>query len=603
MYNTINHCTSLTDIFAIFCTCTYTYTYVGHSPLARCLLAGFTDGVLLLLTHKADTTAVNIHGQTLLMTAINTRTPTSYIKQLLEQYKASGGLIDAVDNRGQTALMKALQQNCIDTIDLLLSYDAKFYVADCNGDTSLAFVQSDTCLTLLQQRWVYTDMPVNIHTKHTLLMKIILGESNCTFKTVLQSHYRGSDINSTDNNLHTALMYICKNTSYVSNIRGRRLMKLMLQSGAKVEIDHEDDMYYYDKKSAIGYIIQHITQCDPHDTILLYEYKATLDLLLQFGGNINTLIHIENKNLDSEEELFTSYLIYAIQKKHVHVIHILLQCKNIDLNITDKPKGYTALMYACINKHIHIDIIKLLLTHKPHNINIVEREYNYTVLHICINEMSSFMNIIDRKCHNSEDFYIPRIKLLLKHGADVNVRDRQGKSILCCILEGSLEIEYKNELTELVLESGADVNTMSAEGETPLLYAWFNPTSTHLAPFLLERGADVNACDEKGMTILMRACLLYTITNTPPVAVKQLLDHGANVDAVNETGNSALMYICQADVRNTTHTAVIDLLLTHGADLNLINKAGQTVFDIAYANQDLYNMLMETKHKNDFILK
>ena len=107
------------------------------------------------------------------MTAINTRTPTSYIKQIIDSYIASGGLIDAVDNRGQAALMKALQQNCIDTIDLLLSYNAKFRVADSNGDTSLAFVQSDTCLALLRQRWMYMDMPVNTDTQHTLLMKVI----------------------------------------------------------------------------------------------------------------------------------------------------------------------------------------------------------------------------------------------------------------------------------------------------------------------------------------------------------------------------------------------------------------------------------------------
>ena len=36
--------------------------YTGHSPLARCLLAGSTDGVQLLLIHQADTTAINIHG-------------------------------------------------------------------------------------------------------------------------------------------------------------------------------------------------------------------------------------------------------------------------------------------------------------------------------------------------------------------------------------------------------------------------------------------------------------------------------------------------------------------------------------------------------------
>ena len=109
-------------------------------------------------------------------------------------------------------------------------------------------------------------------------------------------------------------------------------MKLMLESGGKVNSDYTEYIYD-DKRSAIGYILEHIIQCNPDDTILLSECKATLDLLLDYGGNIN----INTDGMESKS--IASYLMYAIQNNHIHVIHILLQCKNLDLNITDKPKG------------------------------------------------------------------------------------------------------------------------------------------------------------------------------------------------------------------------------------------------------------------------
>ena len=189
----------------------------------------------------------------------------------------------------------------------------------------------------------------------------------------------------------------------------------------------------------------------------------------------------------------------------------------------------------------------------------------------------------------------------MENGADVNIRDRQGETVLCRLVEGTLESENKRELTELLLQCGANVNVMSTAGITPLLYAWIIPSSMHLAPLLLEHGADINACDDKGTTLLMRACLnKYKLS-----VAKQLLDHGANIDAVTEAGDSALMLICHPTTRPITTATLekIELLLTYGADLNLINKAGQTVCDISYSNQGVYNMLMETKHKSDFILK
>ena len=82
------------------------------------------------------------------------------------------------------------------------------------------------------------------------------------------------------------------------------------------------------------------------------------------------------------------------------------------------------------------------------------------------------------------------VKLLLAHGADVNTRDKDGKSALmkvCMLPKKDEEVE----MVKLFLDRGADVNAKDNMGNTALTMA---SMLDHLevAKLLLAKGADVN---------------------------------------------------------------------------------------------------------------
>ena len=58
---------------------------------------------------------------------------------------------------------------------------------------------------------------------------------------------------------------------------------------------------------------------------------------------------------------------------------------------------------------------------------------------------------------------ISEVKLLLDHGADVNVKDEDGETPLFCASNNG-----HKEIVKLLLEHGADVNAKNNYGNSPL---------------------------------------------------------------------------------------------------------------------------------------
>jgi len=78
------------------------------------------------------------------------------------------------------------------------------------------------------------------------------------------------------------------------------------------------------------------------------------------------------------------------------------------------------------------------------------------------------------------------VKLLLEHGADPNVKNRDGKTPLHnAASEGHLEV------VKLLLERGADPNVKDDDGNTPLHNAAWRG-HLEVVKLLLEHGADPN---------------------------------------------------------------------------------------------------------------
>src|SRR5579871_1803735 len=91
---------------------------------------------------------------------------------------------------------------------------------------------------------------------------------------------------------------------------------------------------------------------------------------------------------------------------------------------------------------------------------------------------------------------------------------------------------------KLLLSQGADINTRTEDGNTPLVLAVSQGAEyPKLVNLLLKKGADVHARNNKGETPLMNA---VSWGSGHPISAKLLLDHGADATAKDNAGYTAL---------------------------------------------------------------
>lgn len=109
-----------------------------------------------------------------------------------------------------------------------------------------------------------------------------------------------------------------------------------------------------------------------------------------------------------------------------------------------------------------------------------------------------------------------------------------------------------------------------------------------LIDILLELGVDINAKNVEGETALIWAAIggrLKTITH--------LLEKGASIDAVDNNGFSALHFAVSQQ-----HQEAVKLLLEKGADARLVSKTGVSGFGIAVSNGNIPIVTMFLDYMN-----
>ncbi|CAG0912187.1 unnamed protein product, partial [Cyprideis torosa] len=134
-------------------------------------------------------------------------------------------------------------------------------------------------------------------------------------------------------------------------------------------------------------------------------------------------------------------------------------------------------------------------------------------------------------------------ELLIQKGAEVNAKDRRGKTPLLVATENN-----HHSVVEVLLANGGDLNIANEDERSPLHQA----ESAETAELLIQKGAEVNAKDRRGMTPLFVA----TDWNHYSV-VEVLLANGADPSIANEDERSPLH---QAESAETA-----ELLIQKGA--------------------------------------
>lgn len=111
-------------------------------------------------------------------------------------------------------------------------------------------------------------------------------------------------------------------------------------------------------------------------------------------------------------------------------------------------------------------------------------------------------------------------KLLIAHGATIDIRDHDGETPL-------LVNTYKFSIVKLLIDNGADVNIRSYSGRTPL-HAVISNHNDDIAKLLIDNGAD------------MKEALHLTVKKGRRTTIKLLLSKGANINELDSSGCTPL---------------------------------------------------------------
>ena len=158
------------------------------------------------------------------------------------------------------------------------------------------------------------------------------------------------------------------------------------------------------------------------------------------------------------------------------------------------------------------------------------------------------------------------VKLILK-----TVEDKFGNQSIESFLEKEdcdkttalmISVESGNwEITKLLIEAGAKINTVNSGGFTPLHLAALHGSSD-VANILIENGAEIDAVNHDGQTPLHVAS-----SNVCIKMIKILVDHGANLEKPDKNGSTALLLAAKAG-----QSDILKEIIKLGGEIDTIDK-------------------------------
>jgi len=168
------------------------------------------------------------------------------------------------------------------------------------------------------------------------------------------------------------------------------------------------------------------------------------------------------------------------------------------------------------------------------------------------------------------------VRLLLRKDAEVNVHDKNGWTPLhCAASAGKFAI-----CNVLLMVEDIDCSSLNKDGTSPLHYLVRRKVAQddveiylEVLDLMMEKGAEVNTQTKHGESPLHQAAL-----HANKEALTFLIDNKANIDILNKIGETPLHYALQA----VDQEEVVKLLLDRGANPSLrAGDGGHTPLEIA----------------------
>jgi ankyrin repeat protein len=180
------------------------------------------------------------------------------------------------------------------------------------------------------------------------------------------------------------------------------------------------------------------------------------------------------------------------------------------------------------------------------------------------------------------------VKLLLQHGADATIKSLNkprspaaaqkppAYTPLHAVVDlhrrrGEVDVSSLEDLMQVLLDAGCDVNARNFHGETVLLSCLHQEVA--LVEFLLLRGADPNVLNDRGNTAM-------TYFHKPlqyPEWFKALMAHGARLDIGEDSESGTCLHV----FASKSQLGDLSLFKPYVSDWKLIDAKGNTLLHIA----------------------
>ena len=202
-----------------------------------------------------------------------------------------------------------------------------------------------------------------------------------------------------------------------------------------------------------------------------------------------------------------------------------------------------------------LHVVSLLISHGA-NTNIIDREGKTALMYTC---MYGHKRIVS---------------LLLLNNAKIDIIDQNGHTALFFAF-----ISNKLDIFSMLVDHGANIDIMDTSGKTALIHACMVIGVDHsmYLDIFINRGANINIRDNDGRTALMHATSCFTVDN--------LIYLGANISIRDNNGRTALMHACISRDNDK-----VELLLYSGANIENRDNGGKTALMHACISGDIQSV-------------